>query len=52
MGLGRPKNQSAQNRFKMYVCIGLVDTNPKKLERDQTDTICERYHDLFVLLNS
>jgi hypothetical protein len=51
MGLGRPKNQSSQNRFKMGVCIGLVITNPTKLEWDQTNTVCEIYHDLFVLPN-
>jgi hypothetical protein len=51
MGPGRPKNQSAQNRFKMDVCVGLVDTNPTQLERAQTDIVCERYRDLFVFPN-
>jgi hypothetical protein len=37
MGPGRPKNQSAQNGFKMDVCVGLVDTNPTQLERAQTE---------------
>jgi hypothetical protein len=27
------KNQSAQNRFKMDMCIGLVITNPTQLEQ-------------------
>jgi hypothetical protein len=51
MGLGRPKNQSAHNGFKMDMCVGLIDTNPMQLERAQTDTICERYHVLFILSN-
>jgi hypothetical protein len=51
MGPGRPKNQSAQNGFKKDVCLGLVDMNPTQLERAQTDIVCERYRDLFVLSN-
>jgi hypothetical protein len=51
MGPGRPKNQSAQNHFKTDVCIGLIVTNPTQLERAQTDTVCERYHVLFILPN-
>jgi hypothetical protein len=51
MGLRRPEKQSAHNVFKTDVCIGPVDTNPTQLERDQTDTICERYRGLFVLSN-
>jgi hypothetical protein len=39
MGPGRPKNQSAQNGFKMDMCVGLVDTNPTQLERAQTDVV-------------
>jgi hypothetical protein len=35
MGPGRPKNQSSQNLFKKGVCVGLVNTNPMQLERDQ-----------------
>jgi len=50
-GLGRPKNQSAQNHFKMDVCTGHVITNPMQLERAQTYTVCERYRGLFVLSN-
>jgi hypothetical protein len=41
MGLGRPKNQSAQNGFKMDMCVGLVDMNPTQLERAQTDVVCQ-----------
>jgi hypothetical protein len=37
MGLGRPKNQSAQNGFKTDMCVGLVDTS--------------RYHGLFIWPN-
>jgi hypothetical protein len=51
MGPGRPKNHSAHNHFKTDVCVGLVVTNPTKLERAQTETICEIYHGLFVLPN-
>jgi hypothetical protein len=51
MGLGRPKNQSAQNGFKMDVCIGLIDMNPTQLEQAQIDTVCERYRSLFILSN-
>jgi hypothetical protein len=51
MGLGRPKNQSAQNHLKMDVCVGLIVTNPTQLERAQTNVVCEIYHDLFVLPN-
>jgi hypothetical protein len=51
MGLGRPKNQSAQNGFKMDMCVGIVDTNPTQLERAQTDVVCPRYHDLFIFPN-
>jgi hypothetical protein len=51
MGLGRPKYKSAQNGFKMDVCVGLVDTNPTQLERAQTDVVCERYRDLFIWSN-
>jgi hypothetical protein len=51
MGLGRPKNQSAQNGFKTDVCVGLIDTNPTQLEWDQTNVVCEIYHSLFVSPN-
>jgi hypothetical protein len=51
MGPGRPKNKNAQNLFKMDVCVGIVDMDPTQLERAQTDIVCERYHDLFVLPN-
>jgi hypothetical protein len=50
-GSERPKNQSAQNIFKTDVCVGLDVTNPTQLERAQTDIVCSRYHDLFVLPN-
>jgi hypothetical protein len=33
------------------VCVGLVDTNPMQLERAQTDIVCSRYRDLFILPN-
>jgi hypothetical protein len=46
MGPGRPKNKSAQNVFKMDMCVGLIDTNPTQLERAQTDILCERYRSL------
>jgi hypothetical protein len=52
MGPGRPKNQSAHNRFKTDVCVGLVITNPMQLEWAQTYTICEIYCVLFVLPNT
>jgi len=48
MGLGRDKNKSSQNNFKMYVCVGLIDTNPTQLERTQIDTVCERYRGMFI----
>jgi hypothetical protein len=51
MGPGRPKNQSSQNRFKTNVFVGLIVMNPTQLERAQTNIVCERYHDLFVLPN-
>jgi hypothetical protein len=51
MGLGMPKYQSAWNRFKMDVCVGLVDTNSTQLERAQTDTVCKIYRGLFVFSN-
>jgi hypothetical protein len=51
MGPGRTKNQSAQNGFKTYVCIGLVDMNLMQLEWAQTNIVCERYHILFVFPN-
>jgi hypothetical protein len=31
------KIQSAQNRFKSNICVGLVITNPTQLERVQMD---------------
>jgi hypothetical protein len=46
MGPGRPKNQSAQNGFKMDMCVGLIDMNPMQLEWAQTDIVCERYRGL------
>jgi hypothetical protein len=51
MGLGRPKNQSAQNHFKTGVCVGLIVTNPMQLEWDQTNIVCERYRILFIFPN-
>jgi hypothetical protein len=39
MGPGRPKNKSAQNIFKMNVCVDLDVTNPTQLEWDQTDVV-------------
>ena len=51
MGPGRPKNKSAQNHFKTDVCVDLVVMNPMQLEWDQTDTVCERYRDLFIFPN-
>jgi hypothetical protein len=51
MGLGRPKHQSVHNIFKTNVCIGLVVTNPTQLKQAQTDVICERYQDMFILPN-
>jgi hypothetical protein len=51
MGLGRPKIQSSHNRFKTEVCVGLIIMNSTQLERDQTDTVCEIYCDIFVLPN-
>jgi hypothetical protein len=51
MDLGRPKNQSDQNGFKIDVCVGLIDTNPTQLERAQTDVIYEIYHDIFIWPN-
>jgi hypothetical protein len=50
-GSERPKNQSAHNIIKKDVCVGLVDTNPTQLERAQTDVVCSRYGDLFILPN-
>jgi hypothetical protein len=32
IGLGRPKTQTTHNGFKIDVCVGLIDTNPTKLE--------------------
>jgi hypothetical protein len=49
MGPGRPKNQSARNGLKMDMYVGLVDMNPTQLERAQTNVICSRYRDLFIL---
>jgi hypothetical protein len=49
MGLGRPKDKSSRNRFKMDVSIDLADMNPTQLKQAQTDTICEIYNGLFVL---
>jgi hypothetical protein len=51
MDPGRTKTQSAQNGFKMDVCVVLVDTNPTQLERSQTNIVCERYHGMFVSSN-
>jgi hypothetical protein len=48
MGLGRPKNKSAQNIFKMNMCVGLIYTNSSQLERAQTGILCETYRGLFV----
>jgi hypothetical protein len=39
MGPRMPKNQSAQNGFKIYVCVGLVDMNPTQLEQAQTNVV-------------
>jgi hypothetical protein len=39
MGSGRTKNKSAQHRFKMDVCVGLIDLNPTQLEWAQTDVV-------------
>jgi hypothetical protein len=38
-GSKRPKNQSAQNLFKMDVCVGLNVMNPTQLERAQMDVV-------------
>ena len=46
-----PKNQSAQDLFKMDVCIGLDVMNPTQLERAQTDVVFSNYGDLFVFPN-
>jgi hypothetical protein len=51
MGPERPKNKSSHNGFKMYMCVGLINTNPMQLEQAQTDVVCERYHNLFVSSN-
>jgi hypothetical protein len=37
MGPGKPKNKSAQNGFKIDVCVGLINMNPTQLERYQTN---------------
>jgi hypothetical protein len=51
MGPGRPKNKSAQNGFKTYVCVDLIDTNPTQLEWAQKNFVCSIYHDLFISSN-
>jgi hypothetical protein len=49
MGPRRPKHKGSQNRFKMDVCICIIDMNPTQLEQAQIDVVCEIYHDMFVL---
>jgi hypothetical protein len=38
-----PKNQSAQNLFKINVCIGVGNMNPTQLEWAQMDVLCSTY---------
>jgi hypothetical protein len=51
MGSRRPKYQSSHNGFKTNVSVDLVDMNPIQLEWAQTDIVCSRYRNIFVLPN-